>query len=55
MVAALPMVCALVPVNTTVPVLAVNVPAPDQLPVRLSVLDPPFSVPAVSVTLPLTE
>ena len=37
----------------TVPVLAVNVADPVQLPVRLRVLELPLSVPAVSVTLPL--
>lgn len=46
-------VCAPLPLKLTVPVLAVNVADPIQLPVRLRALELLLSVPAVSVTLPL--
>lgn len=45
--------CVPLPLKLTVPVLAVNVADPVQLPVRIRALELPSSVPAVSVTLPL--
>lgn len=50
-----PMVCALPPEKTITPVLPVNVPAPDQFPCTVVVLDPPFNVPSVITTLPVIE
>ena len=46
--------CVVVPLKAIVPVPSANVPPVlVQLPVRLRVLEPPFKVPAVKVTLPL--